>query len=443
MGRGSGPPENWRAYQNSLRRGERRKGLVRRSCLLAFYSGGVSLLLFFLIYGGNRILVHFSEASYPEPKRAEQHISKLDAVDTEELWPLMSAEFGEKGATPDFFSVRRNDTRLMVRTSIIPELQKYIYRLLERSRTEEAAVVVLRPSDGSVLAMASYRKDGKEGRNLCLESRFPAASLFKIVSASAAIEKAHFSPNRTLNFLGRGHTLYRNQLSRKVNRYSTRISFRKAFATSVNPVFGKLGIYTLGRETIIDYAHRVFFNRPIFFDLPLSPSVIDVPDDPYGIAEIASGFNRRTRISPLHAALFACAVANDGKVMKPWVIKEISEDAQPVYEAHPKVLGVPITAKTARNLQSMMADTVRYGTCRKSFWRVRRRKPFRGLNLGAKTGTINDSSDRHKYDWVTAYATRKNSSDGICFAVLEIHGKKLGVRSREIARAIITYAFRS
>jgi len=443
MGKGSGPPENWRAYQKSLRKGKRRTGLIWRTFLLTFYAGGISLLIFLGVYGGNRILVHFSEASYSEPKKPEQPVSRLDAVDTEALWPLLSAQFGEKGPIPDFFSIRRNDSKLMVQTSIIPRLQKYIYRLLERSQTEEAAVVVLRPSDGSVLALASYRKDGKEGPNLCLESRFPAASLFKIVSASAAIEKAHFTPNRMLNFLGRGHTLYRNQLTRKVNRYSTKISFRKAFATSVNPVFGKLGIYTLGRETIIDYAHRFFFNRPIFFDLPLSPSVIDVPEDPYGIAEIASDFNRRTRISPLHAALFSCAIANEGKVMKPWVIKEISEKAKPVYDAHPGVLGVPITGQTARKLQFMMEDTVWYGTCRKSFRRFRRRKPFRGLKLGAKTGTINDPSDRYKYDWITAYAVPNNGSHGICLAILEIHGEKLGIRSREIARAIIAYEFRS
>jgi len=91
----------------------------------------------------------------------------------------------------------------------------------------------------------------------------------------------------------------------------------------------------------------------------------------------------------------------------------------------------------------MMEDTVRYGTCRKSFWRLRRRKPFRGLKLGAKTGTINDPSDRYKYDWISAYAVPNNGSHGICLAVLEIHGEKLGIRSREIARAIITYEFRS
>ncbi|OPX41713.1 MAG: hypothetical protein DRG82_02690 [Deltaproteobacteria bacterium] len=444
MGKDSGPSENWRAYQKSLRKGARRKILIRRIPVLVLCAAVVSALAFLGVYGGNRILVHFSEASYPETKNnVQQPVSKLDAVDTEELWPLLSSHFQGKDAVPDFFPIRRNDNRLMVQTTVVPKLQKYVYRLLERSQTEMAAVVVMNPSDGSVLAMTSYQKDGKQDRNLCLESGFPAASLFKIVSASAAIEKAHFTPNRTVTFLGRGHTLYRNQLTRKENRYSNRITFRKAFATSVNPVFGKLGIYSLGREAIVKYAQRFFFNRPIFFDLPLSPSVIDVPEDPYGIAEIASGFNRRTRISPLHAALFSCAVANSGKVMKPWVIKQITQDTIPVYQAHPSLLGIPIKEKTARNLQCMMEDTTRYGTCRKSFWRLRRRKTFRRVKMGAKTGTINDSSDSHKYDWITAYAIQRDGSKGICLAVLEIHGRKLGIRSREIARAIITYAFRS
>jgi penicillin-binding protein A len=437
------PPENWREYQRSLQRDARRKSLFRRVPALAFSISGLALLAFLVIYGGNRILVHFSEASYPQPEKEYHPVSKVEAIDTEELWPLMSARFGEKGNVPDCFPIDTNDSRLMVQTSIVPELQKYIYHILERSQTKKAAVVVLRPHDGRVLAMASYRENGKEGDNLCLASRFPAASLFKIVSAAAAIEKAHYTPDRALNFLGRAHTLYRNQLTKKVNRYSTKVTFRKAFANSINPVFGKLGIYTLGRKTIVDYAQKFFFNRPIFFDLPISPSVIDVPEDPYSIAEIASGFNKRTLISPFHAALLACAVANGGKVMKPWVVKEIKRDEAPVYEAHPGVLGVPITSKTARYLQAMMEDTVRYGTCRKSFWRLRRKKRFREFNLGAKTGTINDPSDVYKYDWITAFAMRKDNSDGICVAVLEVHGRKLGIRSREIARAIINYNIRS
>ena len=439
MTRGQRPPEDWRAYQTGLQQKAKRKKFSRRAPLLTLYAGGLAFVVLLIIYGVNSILVHFSEASYPQAQKEVRPVPKPVAIDTEELWPLISARFGEEGNSPNLFPVRRNDTELTVQTTIMPKLQKYIYHLLERSHTEKAAVVVLRPRDGRVLAMVSYRKDGKPGENLCLTSRFPAASLFKIVSAAAAIEKAHFTPDRMISFLGRAHTLYKNQLTKKVNRYSTKVTFRSAFAKSINPVFGKLGIYTLGRKTIVDYAQKFFFNRPILFDLPLSPSVIDVPEDPYGIAEVTSGFNRRTLISPFHAALLACAVANGGKVMKPWVINEIKKQDVPVYRAHPDVLGIPISAQTARYLQTMMHDTVRYGTCRKSFWHLQRKRRFRGLDLGAKTGTINDSSDLHRYDWTTAYAMRKDDSDGFCLAVLEVHGRILGVRSNEIARAIINY----
>jgi hypothetical protein len=68
------------------------------------------------------------------------------------------------------------------------------------------------------------------------------------------------------------------------------------------------------------------------------------------------------------------------------------------------------------------------------------------LDIGAKTGTINDEKDRFKYDWITAFALSPDGADGggaISISVLGVHGKKLGVRSTEFARAIIDYYFSS
>ncbi len=65
------------------------------------------------------------------------------------------------------------------------------------------------------------------------------------------------------------------------------------------------------------------------------------------------------------------------------------------------------------------------------------------MDLGAKTGTINDKNDRFKYDWISAYALGPDGNGAICISVLGIHGKKLGVRSTEFARAIIDYYFSS
>ncbi|MCD6262615.1 MAG: hypothetical protein J7J52_06295 [Deltaproteobacteria bacterium] len=437
-------PDNWRTYQRKIQRKKRIKKILGRMPFLFVCLGGLFSVMILVAYVSKHTFVHFSEASYqPNDKLVKPLHPTADIVDAKKLWPLISSQFVNYPESKSSFSIIRDNTTITIETTIVPELQRYVSHLLEHSITEEAAVIILKPTDGSVMAMANYKKDGHLQTNLCLDSLFPAASLFKIVSASAAIEKARFTPNRMLTFLGRSHTLYKNQLTNKVNRYSTSISFRKAFAKSVNPIFGKLGMYILKRKTIRDYAHRFFFDRSIPFDLSLVPSVIRIPEDPYGLAEVTSGFNRSTRISPLHAALFACAVINGGKVMRPWIIKSITQGPTRIYQAHTGVMGVPIAPKTARYLQCMMSDTVHYGTCRKSFWRILRKKPFKKWRIGAKTGTINDRSDRYKYDWVTAYAVTGKPLKGMCMSILEVHGKIMGTRSREIARAIINYVVSS
>ena len=65
-----------------------------------------------------------------------------------------------------------------------------------------------------------------EQENLCLKARFPAASLFKIVAAAAAIEARGFHPDKTLTYRGGRYTLYKSQLKKRQDRYSNRISLQ-------------------------------------------------------------------------------------------------------------------------------------------------------------------------------------------------------------------------
>jgi cell division protein FtsI/penicillin-binding protein 2 len=333
--------------------------------------------------------------------------------------------------------------KLATETSINVDLQNYTVNLLHRSQTLRAAVIVLRPDNGQVLAMANYdRQVGGETENICLEADFPAASLFKIVASAAAIEAKDFSPDKVLYFRGKKYTLYKNQLKPYKGTYVRKATFKEAFSGSINPVFGKIGIYDLGRDLLAEYADRFHFNHEIPFDLPLAKSRIQVPGDAFGLAEIASGFNKKTLISPLHAALITATVANAGIMMKPWLVKAIKDESNGIlYEWKPSSLSAPITEETAKTLKILMKETVRRGTCRKAFYPLRRKKLFKNIELGAKTGTINDPLDQFKFDWVTAFALPSNGNDGICIAVLAVHGEKLGVRAKDIARYIINHHF--
>jgi cell division protein FtsI/penicillin-binding protein 2 len=436
----SNNPNTWRYYQKGLKKKARRRSAANRVMLLFVY-----LVLMGATYAASWILAHGDRSEDGPLTSAKWENALPEKFGKQDLPPLLGDLNLDAVPATQHYPLDTGGMRLTVEVPIDPGLQKYIHNLLRRSLTHQAAVVVLRPKTGQILAMADYKKVPEgERENLCLKADFPAASLFKIVSAAAAIEARGFTPSKTVVFRGMKHTLYNSQLRQKEGRYSRKTSFRKAFAGSINPVFGKIGIYDLGRKFMAEYADRFLFNREIPFDLPVGVSRILVPVDDFGLAEIASGFNKRTRISPVHASLITAAAANHGIIIEPWLVRRIKDESGAVlYRARISRLGRPIEEGTAKKLKVLMKETVVYGTCRKAFLPLRRKKRFKDIELGAKTGTINDPNDRYKYDWVTAYALPKDESKGICITILAIHGKKLGIRAADLARYIIRHHFRS
>ena len=427
----------WRDHNPGLSRNRPKKYFTRRVTLLALCLCLLitAYLLFFPIpwYGGDTDGNNDALSAITQPIHSKKSASgKLIIRGVQDL-NLDPAHIESR------FTLQKEGIPLTVESSIDTDLQSYILRLLETSNTVRAAVVVMQPDDGRILAMVSYDSEAK-GESLCLKADYPAASLFKIISAAAALDSAGFSPEKEVTFVGRKHTLYKNQLKNKKSKYEATISFKRAFASSINSVFGKLGIHDLGYEAMTKSAKNFFFDRSIPFDFPVGKSEIFIPEDDFGLAELASGFNKGTTISPLHAALLSSAVANDGVMMKPWVVERVTNgEGQVLYEGHESKMGVSVSPETARALRVLMKDTVIHGTCRKAFFRERRKKVYKNVELGAKTGTINDRNDEFKYDWLTAYVVPKNGRKDICIAVLGIHGKILGVRANRLGRSIIRY----
>ena len=90
------------------------------------------------------------------------------------------------------------------------------------------------------------------------------------------------------------------------------LTMKDAFARSVNTVFGKLGLFYVGQK-LLDYAEKFRFNRPIRADVPVDVGIVKIaPEDPWSVVTAASGFTRDNTMSPLHGALIASAVVNDG-----------------------------------------------------------------------------------------------------------------------------------
>ncbi|MCP4717226.1 MAG: hypothetical protein GY868_19050, partial [Deltaproteobacteria bacterium] len=174
----------------------------------------------------------------------------------EDMQQLFDERYFYQKTPAQSFTAFLPDGPVTVKTTIDNALQKRMADLFARYRPLIAAGVVLDADTGAVLAMVNYIKNN-EGRrlipegeaNLCLNPGFPAASLIKIVTAAAVIEKKGFESSKTLPISGREHTLYKHQLGLKRQRFRARsITLENAFSRSINPYFGKLGITYLARD---------------------------------------------------------------------------------------------------------------------------------------------------------------------------------------------------
>ena len=428
----------WRAYQSRLKRPRRparhKRGIrlnAKILCLIAVtVIGG-----YFLIAGKVGSHPYRSTERSPAERKDEKvarakeeaHYAKDQLSHLIDSWRLSLLEAPQ-------FEILHDNQLLTVQTTINQDLQNYLTSKLDLRHSRYIAIVAIDPQTGRVEAMVGYNKIDTTS-NPCFESNHPAASIFKIITAAAAVEKGGLHSGSILTFNGRKHTLYKSQLKKKINKYTHRISLRDSFAQSVNPVFGKLGALRLGKQVLKTYAEAFGFNRSIAFELPLQPSRIEIDDEPYHWAEIASGFNQNTTISPIHGALIASALINNGRLYEPAIIERIVDNnGQEKYLNQPKMIDRVIDPATTRIMRDLMESTIQSGTARKQFRRIKRDKVLSGLIFGGKTGSINNRTNTARYDWFVGYAAQKQGDHQLAVGVMVAHEDYIGTRATTYAR---------
>ncbi|MCP3952068.1 MAG: PbpA [Desulfobacterales bacterium] len=426
----------WRDYQDRLNRtaaNRKRQGRLLRIVLLL---AGMACVGWAAVTG----ISHFKDRSGDTDGKlleASPLPAQLDKLKLQSL--LASGQF--LNLKEGRFYVTADNRRLRVDTSLDIKLQNFLQGKMNTAHARQIAMVVLAPNSGRVISMVGFDKKDP-GANACLDNEIPAASVFKIVTAAAAMDVFDFNPDTVFLFNGAKHTLYKRQLKEKKNRYTNRITFIQSFAQSVNPVFGKLGAHHLGRDNLEKFSRAFGFNQQFGFEIPLAPSRFTVNDDPYHWAELASGFNRTTTISPLHGALMAAAIANSGQLVEPTIVDRVTDDqGQVVYTGTLKNLDQVISPDTSTALGRMMTATIRSGTCQKIFRGYRRDKVLSRLTIGGKSGSISNRKHDARYDWFVGFAKEKTGTGKIAIAVLVAHEKYIGLRAAYYARLAIKRYF--
>jgi peptidoglycan glycosyltransferase len=325
--------------------------------------------------------------------------------------------------------------------AIDERIQEEVFSLFANYHPDYAAYVAIDAQTGKVIAMASYSNSDKEVGNLAIRTTFPAASVFKIVTAAAAIELNKITSTTIIPYNGKSSSLYkRNVLRHKNNRWTRRPTVRQAFAKSVNSVFGRIGVFQLGAENLSEFATRFGFNQSLNTDMAINGGEMTVSsEDTWNIAEVASGYTRGNTLSPIHGAMIAAAVVNEGKMVEPYIINAIyDETGMRVYTPETKIARQSISKKTATEMRKLMRETVRSGSARKSF-----KGFFRGhlksAKVGGKTGSLTGFDPPGKTDWFVGYGEWRGRK--VAYAALTVNEKFWTVKASYLSRKILEKLF--
>lgn len=330
-------------------------------------------------------------------------------------------------------------------------LQNIVYKALGNY---VGAIVALKPSTGEILAMISqptfapakisdpseykrYQENPfKPFQHRAIESVYDGGSISKIVTAASVI-------NRNLDLSGIFPVRcrkYNTVASEPVNdwmAHKTVSSLSKAFVHSCNYGFARVG-QVLGYDGLLDMFNTMAFNR----DIPMVPkSMVVTPSTALTshpsvaqLARAAAGLGDATRISPLHAALIAAAIANDGEMIFPRLVRELKNIRGDVIESYPGERSIRIMkSSTAEELTKMMVKAVISGTGR--------RAAVKNVAVAGKTATAGYRDDifGRFHAWFLCFAPAKKPE--IAIAVFLEHGGTGKDQAAPVAREVLRKFF--
>jgi cell division protein FtsI/penicillin-binding protein 2 len=365
----------------------------------------------------------------------------LRPVDKSHLGKKLSQELFKTDNWPE--NLEYENKNFKVNYSLNEKLGKFIKKQLRRYRSDYASVVVIDNNNGRIISAIDYTRDTKKfGKNITFSSTNPAASVFKVITAAELLENSDVKTSSLISYSGRATTLYKYQLKDKKTRWTRKIPFKSAFAYSNNVVFGKTAIKNTSYSGLTKMANKFGFNKSVVQLINVGNSKLFTTIDDYGLAELASGFNRDTMISPVHGAVIASIIANDGVYIRPTVVKNIVDEefGREVWSPHFSAERV-LTKESNTDMQKLMELTVKRGTARGAFrpWKMKRIKDIR---VGGKTGTITGGLPYGKRDWFISYAVPEKGNDkGISVCVMIVNVEKWYIKSTVLAKKVIEHYY--
>ena len=322
-----------------------------------------------------------------------------------------------------------NDVRLTINSTIQQAAQDAL-------EGETGAAVVMDPSTGAVLAMASSptysagdvealleqaaASDGSDDSgqlvNRATQGLYAPGSTFKIVSLATALQNGIASEDSVYASPGTME-IGNAEVSNFGDESYGDITLQRATALSSNTVFGQLGVQ-IGAQLLVEGAEAFGFNKDLDFELPVVTSLMPDPDEmtewetawasagePVGEHESPAG----PQVSVLEMAMVGCAVANNGTIMQSYLVDSVyNANGERSYQAQATTYLQAITSETASRVKEVLKDVVDYGTGTTA--------AINGVQVAGKTGTAEhpDGDD----GWFVGMADADSDTPSVVVAIV-------------------------
>ena len=293
---------------------------------------------------------------------------------------------------------------------------------------KKGAVVVMEPSTGRILALQAYpdfdpntvaenwerlRQDEDSSLvNRATQGLYPPGSTFKVITALAAVE--YYSDWERFTYECTGQAIFENKVIHCYNnRVHGMVDMKKAIATSCNCYFAELG-KRVGAENIRKKAEDFYFNEnyPFVLAHSISQVALQKKSEENEIVETAIG-QGKTLATPLHMAMVASAIANNGIMMKPYVVDHIQYyNGNASKTTVPEKLKQVISVEESDIITDMMISCVAEGTGTAA--------QIYGIEIAGKTGTAENATG-NDHSWFIGFAPADNPQIAIAVMIENIN----------------------
>lgn len=350
-----------------------------------------------------------------------------------------------KPVTPDFTGLEL--TRLEIRPervvtalpngtlaelSLDPLLQRQISSAMKRYRMPEAGTVMMDVRTGKILVYSSYVNEG-EPFDVNLRAKAPAASVFKVITGSALVERASLNAETRQCYRGGRSRISKDELREDPAKDKWCATLGEAMGRSLNVVFGRLAQKHLTPEDVTRAGGAFGFGSAVPFVVPNEAPSIDIPSEPVEFARASAGF-WHTTLSPLAAVSIAQTIALEGVTLQPRIVERVLDKGKVSWEEDekPKVLRRAVQASTAKELTSMMGHTVSEGSARPAFRDAKGRPYLPGINVAGKTGTLTQATTERFYTWFVGFAPAEKPE--VAIATLVVNTPTWLIKAPDLAR---------